>query len=302
MNPEIHPESVAVDLSAPANRHVLNRVGTACLDLDETQTLNLDAAPKMSAISVAAGRECSCGDWTLHEFEVVDSTNLIAGRLPAWQAARADRQTAGRGRFQRPWVSDQGGLWLSAVLPVERNSTAWRLLPLVVGLAVCETVRKLGVGRMRLRWPNDVLVDDRKLAGLLVDCFQPGLAVAGIGINVHNHPELSNPALKGQSARLADLTTSLPELPVLAASLLQELRTSYLELQHAGASKILQRVNLLWEAPRPVQLDLDGTLVWGEFIGVDPRGRLCLQLATDGMRFFEPESVRLLRDLPFSTK
>ena len=235
-------------------------------------------------------------DWRLREFAEVDSTNLVAANLPAWHAVRADTQTAGRGRFQRPWVSDAGGLWLSAVVPVEINSPAWRMLPLAAGVAVCNTLRANGIEKLRMRWPNDILVDERKLAGLLIDQFQSGHAVVGIGINVRNQPEARDGSLTDHVARLADLVRTTPSLRDLAVRVLASLKSIWLEVQDAGPEAILPRVNALWDLPRRVQLDLDGTLVRGDFAGVDARGRL--QLRTDcSTKFFEPQDVRLLRDI-----
>jgi BirA family biotin operon repressor/biotin-[acetyl-CoA-carboxylase] ligase len=94
-------------------------------------------------------------DWTVWEYDSVTSTNLVAAELPAWSAVRAETQTAGRGRFQRKWVSDRGGLWLSAVVPTP--SPNGRILPLLAGVAVCDVLYGLGVRHLRLRWPNDVM-------------------------------------------------------------------------------------------------------------------------------------------------
>ena len=163
-----------------------------------------------------------CDGWRVHEAPVISSTNLEAAKLPVWEAFRADRQTAGRGRFQRGWVSDEGGLWLSAVIPNGEYAPA---LPLVVGLAVCEALRSVGVKQFRVRWPNDVLVENRKLAGLLIDQFVPGMAVAGIGINVFNHPEAHDPGLKNQTIRLADLVAEPPDLRRLTQIVLGNLRS-----------------------------------------------------------------------------
>lgn len=236
-------------------------------------------------------------NWTLHEFAEVASTNLIAAKMPAWHAVRANTQTAGRGRFQRSWVSDAGGLWLSAVVPVETNSSAWRMLPLATGVAVCDALRECGVKQLRMRWPNDVLVGDRKLAGLLIDQFQPGLAVVGIGINVRNQPEARDGSLNGHAVRLADLVFAPPSPSELAGRVLASLKSVWLEVQHAGPEAILPRVNALWDLPRRVQLDLDGTVVEGDFAGVDGGGRLHLRLSGDVNQFFEPQEVKLLRDL-----
>lgn len=236
-------------------------------------------------------------DWTLQHFTEVDSTNLVAATLPAWHAVRADTQTAGRGRFQRAWVSDAGGLWLSAVVPAVTNSPAWRLLPLVAGLAICETLHQTGAHPLRLRWPNDVLVGDRKLAGLLIDQFRPGLAVVGIGINVRNQPETRDLRLQGQVARLAELVPQAPSLHALAVRVLAALKSNWLEVQHDGPESVLAQINTLWDLPRRVRLDLDGPKVSGDFLGVDSRGRLQLTPEGEPSRYFDPQEVKLLRDL-----
>ena len=235
--------------------------------------------------------------WTVHEYEVATSTNLVAANLPAWTAVRADTQTAGRGRFQRSWVSDEGGLWLSAVVPTGPDSPAWRALPLVVGLAVADALRALGVRELRLRWPNDVLVADRKLAGLLIDQFQAGRAVAGIGVNVHNQPETQDAALKNQTTRLADLIASPPALPELTTLLLREIRHSVNDVRAGKINLLLVRVNKLWGRPREVELDLDGDIRRGTFGGIHDDGRLILLDRTGLPTSYEPSQVRHLQEL-----
>src|SRR5580658_4981936 len=209
--------------------------------------------------------------WRLHEIPVTASTNLAAAKLPVWEAIRADRQTAGRGRFQRGWVSDAGGLWLSAVIPAGPNSTA---LPLAVGLAVCDALRSIGLEEFRVRWPNDVLVDDRKLAGLLIDQFVPERAVAGVGINVFNHPETHDLSLKNQTTRLADLITTPPDLDDLTKIILSSLRQVVGQMQTNGFTSLLPRINQLWGSPRRVELDLDGDIHSGFFAGVGETGEV----------------------------
>lgn len=262
---------------------------------DQADSQGRDGSPP------ARGGDGGAKSWQVHEYREVTSTNLVAAKLPAWHAVRADTQTAGRGRFQRRWVSDAGGLWLSAVVPVETNSAAWRLLPLATGVAVCDALRDCGVPQLRLRWPNDVLVDDRKLAGLLIDQFQPGLAVVGIGINVTNQPQACDAALQGQVVGLAGLVAAAPSVSELANQVLSTFQAVWSRVLADGSAAMLPRVNALWDLPRFVQLDLDGILVSGEFAGVDAGGRLRLRLAGNVTRFFDPQDVRLLRDLPRET-
>jgi BirA family biotin operon repressor/biotin-[acetyl-CoA-carboxylase] ligase len=235
--------------------------------------------------------------WTFYEYAVVGSTNLIAANLKAWEAVRADRQSAGRGRFQRRWISDEGGLWLSAVVPTNPKSPSGRALPMAVGLAVCDVLRGLGVQGLRMRWPNDLLVKERKLAGLLVDQFSPGLAVAGIGINVFNEPEAAEPLLKNQTARLADLIRNPPSPRNLAALVLVELRRVVGQMEKGAFEALLPRVNKLWGRPRRVELDLDGTKRNGIFRGVDAAGRLILSNDLAETSAFEPWQVRHLTEI-----
>jgi BirA family biotin operon repressor/biotin-[acetyl-CoA-carboxylase] ligase len=253
---------------------------------------------KIKPMCLAAHRIFSIGDWTVREFASVTSTNLVAAELPAWSAVRADIQTAGRGRFQRKWVSDQGGLWLSAVVPIQ--SSHCRMLPLLAGLAVCDVVRELGVETVRLRWPNDVMVLDRKLAGVLIDQFRPGLAVVGIGLNVDNEPASYDAGLQNQTERLADLLPAPTAIQNLMSLLLARIHSLVEGLNAGDVQRLLARVNELWSHWRRVELDLDGDIRGGWFAGVDGAGRLILQDDLGASTTYNPEQVRHLTEIPES--
>jgi BirA family biotin operon repressor/biotin-[acetyl-CoA-carboxylase] ligase len=118
-----------------------------------------------------------------------DSTNvrareLAAGDAPAGLIVTADEQTAGRGRQGRTWVAPPGkALLYSALLrPLEERHL---VLPLAVPIAVCEAVETLGGGPCAVKWPNDVWIDDRKCAGVLIEARPAdGWAVIGVGLNL----------------------------------------------------------------------------------------------------------------------
>jgi len=246
-----------------------------------------DAAPQVSHVA----------GWTVLEFSAVDSTNFVAAKLAAWHAVRADTQTAGRGRFQRAWVSDAGGLWLSAVVPLGVDRERWQALPLVAGLAVIRALKELGLTSARLRWPNDIMVNERKLAGLLVDTFTPQLAVIGIGVNVTNHPDAQDATLKETITRLADLLPQPPSLATLTQAILASLKSAMDVMAKGGFGPLRPLINELWGGSRRVTLDLDGVERAGWFTGIDDRGRLLFREDTLGLSAFEPHQVRLLREV-----
>jgi BirA family biotin operon repressor/biotin-[acetyl-CoA-carboxylase] ligase len=240
----------------------------------------------------------SAEDWTVWEYDSVTSTNLVAAQLPAWSAVRAHTQTAGRGRFERQWVSDRGGLWLSTVVPTPSPNS--RILPLLAGLAVCDVLHGLGVRDVRLRWPNDVMVLDRKLAGVLIDQFRPGLAVIGMGLNVHNQPACYDATLQNHIERLADILPAPVPIESLITLLLRRIRSLVQRLNAGELPPLLSRVNDLWSKGRRVELDLDGDLRGGWFAGVDGAGRLLLQDDLGAATAYNPEQVRHLTEMPES--
>jgi len=133
----------------------------------------------------------------------VDSTNakareLAAGGAPHGTLVTASEQTAGRGRQGRTWVTPPGTAIAASVILREFDD----LLPLRAGLAVAD----LAGDAARVKWPNDVLLDGRKVAGILVEARAPDWAVVGIGVNVTGVPP-----------EVADIATSLERDDVEAA-------------------------------------------------------------------------------------
>ena len=236
------------------------------------------------------------GNWTLHDLAEVDSTNRHAAHLPAWSAVTARTQTAGRGRHDRRWVSDAGGLWLSAVVPAEGSPERWVLLPLVAGLALCEAFASFGLAGHRLRWPNDIMVGRAKLAGILVERFRPTTAVIGLGVNLANRPESADPSLAGAVARLPDLLTPPPPRDAVRDAILTALRRAHALLATGDTAALAQRLSPYWRR-LPVQVTLrpEGKIIDGTFAGVDPAGRLLLESPL-GLRALAPHEVELLRE------
>jgi BirA family biotin operon repressor/biotin-[acetyl-CoA-carboxylase] ligase len=132
--------------------------------------------------------------------DVTDSTNLQARALAAQHpgeavAVSAAEQTAGRGRQGRTWHSPRGGAWLSVAWPATRPAAAYATASLAAAAAVrralCEVAPEVAE-ELRIKWPNDILLNDRKVAGILCEMVQTGtgesargaVLIVGVGVNV----------------------------------------------------------------------------------------------------------------------
>ncbi len=132
----------------------------------------------------------------LRRFDRLDSTNAEALRLaaagekgPLW--IRADVQAEGRGRQGRTWVSDQGNLFATLLLPTEADMAIIPQLGFVAAVAVHDALTNLDLHGLSLKWPNDVLLEGAKVCGILAEvaATSPVTVALGIGVNVAHAPE-----------------------------------------------------------------------------------------------------------------
>lgn len=147
--------------------------------------------------------------WPVNHFAEIDSTNSEAMRRaargeqgPLWVVA--DRQTAGRGRSGRSWSSEAGNLYATLLVPLDVSAASAQQLSLVAGVAVVDAIARAarsqapgGIGGLRLKWPNDVLIGAAKCAGILIESTMVGgrmQAAIGIGVNLAGHPRMADRA------------------------------------------------------------------------------------------------------------
>ncbi len=118
-----------------------------------------------------------------YQLTEVDSTNEYIKQMleasPEGTVVLADVQTAGRGRMGRNWYSPEGGLWMSVLLDHCDNC----LMPIAAGVAICEAFRPYDI-RLNIKWPNDILLNRKKVAGILIEIVN-GRAILGMGINLN---------------------------------------------------------------------------------------------------------------------
>jgi BirA family biotin operon repressor/biotin-[acetyl-CoA-carboxylase] ligase len=240
----------------------------------------------------------------IHQFDKLSSTNDVLRKMtnePEFTCVVAGEQTAGRGRRDRQWHSSPGdGLYLSVLLLPETTKKL-SLLSLVFAISVAETLIERNVPGVDIKWPNDVLVNDRKLCGILIESISTGTncqpIIAGIGVNLNHQSfpdELSETAtsLKIETGRSINGNEFRDQL-------LQKLFIWY-ELWKLGEEKrILDRWQQLssFALGQPVKATLDAEIITGETAGLTEDGALKLRLEDGSLRtVLAGEVTRLRKD------
>ncbi|NQD93912.1 bifunctional biotin--[acetyl-CoA-carboxylase] ligase/biotin operon repressor BirA [Pseudomonas sp. CrR25] len=249
----------------------------------------------------------ACQAWPIYVMHSVDSTNAEAmRRLEGRQAVPfivlAERQTSGRGRRGRSWVSPFGeNLYYSLALCVDGGMRQLEGLSLVVGLALLQALRIKGVVGAGLKWPNDVLVNGRKIAGILLelsgDPADVCQVVIGIGVNV-NMSVVDRGAIDQPWTSMRTELGELTDRNGVVCELTRQL-SYYLQLhREQGFSAFLEewQANHVWQG-RKVTLAAGAQAVEGVVLGVDQSGALRLSVAGVEQRFSGGElSLRLSDD------
>jgi BirA family transcriptional regulator, biotin operon repressor / biotin---[acetyl-CoA-carboxylase] ligase len=214
-------------------------------------------------------------------FPSIDSTMPEAARLAAagcgpGTVVVADEQTTGQGRYGRFWYSEPGaGLYTSIVLRPALSSASLPVLMLALGLATAEAIARATNLACDVRWPNDVLIDEKKVAGILVQ-LQDRFVIAGIGINVNHAAFPADLAGIATSLRLATGKTHSREDLLIA---LQPAVESFCRMLVSGGKesilKMFYKASSYVSGKRVVVEAVD-CLIEGTTAGLDPSGFLII--------------------------
>jgi BirA family biotin operon repressor/biotin-[acetyl-CoA-carboxylase] ligase len=255
----------------------------------------LSLAPIQSALSAQAKSLISDIDIQ----GVIGSTSAMAMTRAATGAkgyvCTAEQQIAGRGRRGRTWVSPYASnLYASVIWEFAGGASALDGLSLAVGVAVVEALDKAGVNGARLKWPNDVLYNEHKLAGILLemtgDASGPCQVVVGIGLNV-NMP--SSPGIDQPWTDVKSINSNAAKRNNLLALLLNELMPLLAGFEPGGFSAYRDQWQALdVYAGREVVMMLGDDMVLGLADGVDATGAMLLK-TDSGMRRFNGGEVSL---------
>jgi BirA family transcriptional regulator, biotin operon repressor / biotin---[acetyl-CoA-carboxylase] ligase len=222
--------------------------------------------------------------------DTAESTNVevaaaARGGAGAGLVVIAEEQTAGRGRLERQWSSPpRAGVLMSVLLRPTVEVATWPLIPLLTGLAAVEAVAAVGRVEASLKWPNDVMVDERKLGGILVERVDDAVVI-GIGLNVSTR-DVELPVTTATSLAIAGGST---DREILVKEVLRALERRYTAWHDTGGSmaSVIPAYRERCETiGHRVELALPGgDVVRGVAIDVDDSGRLVVRDdATTGER------------------
>ncbi len=217
----------------------------------------------------------------VQHFDSIPSTMQEALRFPPGTAVVAEEQTAGQGRHGHAWHSEPGaGIYCSLVLRPALTAEDMPALTLALGLATAEAIARATDLACDLRWPNDVMLSDKKAAGILVQLAGPTV-VAGIGINV-NH-EAFPPELAQEATSLRIAGGRVYDRGVVLAALFGSVDGFVRMLEQAGRAAVLEQFarRSTWVSGKRVRVEHEGAAVTGVTAGLDDAGFLRVR-ADDG--------------------
>lgn len=234
---------------------------------------------KFYAYSVAAVLNTKIiGSGGIYCYDSVTSTNGIAYKMAEefsneWRLVIAEEQTAGKGRMNRKWVSPKGGLYLSFVLYPDIEIDKIPSITLTIGVSVAETISMVFGLKTKIKWPNDVFVNDKKVSGILTEIkAQPDrvdFLIIGIGINVNTPYE----KLPSGSASLR-IANRLDFLKVL----LKKIEDNYLCLKTEGFRSLREKCkSMSMILGKRVQIVSHNRIMSGVAKDIDETGALMLE-------------------------
>ncbi len=225
----------------------------------------------------------------IHYYDEAGSSNDIAKKLaPTAEEGTiivVEQQTGGRGRLGRQWASPKGGIWFSTILKPRIALSAASRLTLTFGLSVAKTLRQYGFDA-KIKWPNDVLVNGKKVSGILtevdaeIDTVE--FVVIGIGINANMSLKDIPEDLRENSTTLRDEGGKSIDRVEFLQKLLFEMEQEYIRFSTRPFSEIMEEIITLSDTiGREVTVSMPNRIAEGTVVGISKTGALLLK-RTDG--------------------
>jgi BirA family transcriptional regulator, biotin operon repressor / biotin---[acetyl-CoA-carboxylase] ligase len=222
-------------------------------------------------------------------FDSIDSTQSFASKISkdrkeSGTVVIAGTQTLGKGRLGRRWISPKGGIWLSVILHPEFDVSSMTLIPLAASVALANAIQKTLAIQTELKWPNDVTLKGKKVAGMIIDASvessQIESLVLGVGINYKINPIEVEKRIKSNGnfygvATLASNNNIKPS--TLIQAFLEELEESLSLLNSNSQKIILQWVKNSSTIGKNVSVSTSSGTITGKAVKIDKDGSLIIK-------------------------
>ncbi len=229
-------------------------------------------------------------------YDSLESTNTTARRLaekgaPEWTVVVSEVQTKGRGRNGRNWISPRGGLWLSILLRPAGTVEYLGILQFLIGSIVCEVIEDYQIPA-RTKWPNDIVVESGKLAGILIETkvtpLQVVYAIIGLGVNVN----IDQALLPEEATSISTLLGRSVDRENLLQNILEKLNEEY-EQQYENDKIVADWWDKCIHRNRLVQVDLEGKTIQGVNTGLSNLGQLILKTRQADLIVLDEGTLRI---------
>jgi BirA family biotin operon repressor/biotin-[acetyl-CoA-carboxylase] ligase len=260
------------------------------------------AADKLDPDKIRAGFKIKRIGRKIIVYDSTTSTNDIAAEYAKnidhdGLVIFAEQQTVGRGRAGTKWLTGYGDSILCSIVLVENKCSA-ELLSLVSAVAVAQTINQNSGIPAQIKWPNDILLNQKKVAGILLESKQHQdqiFYILGIGINCHQTKNVFPEEIRKTATSISLETRSSCNRVLLIQELLTSLE-HWLKIAQKSSKKVIsqwQELSILYH--HRVKLLYDGKKFSGNCIGIDPQEGLILQLDSGGTRFFHAAQTSILK-------
>lgn len=235
-------------------------------------------------------------------YNCTSSTNDIAAEYAADKnndglAVFAEEQTAGRGRAGAKWYGGRAASILCSVLLTESKCST-ELLSLACAIATAETIGRAANDHARIKWPNDIILNAKKVAGMLLESKTSATGtcyILGIGINCHHSKDAFPGELQKTSTSIDIETGTICDRLSLARRLLTSI-DHWLDMAEKNAERVIdQWRKLSLQLGHRVTLLFDGRKFTGNCIGIDPEKGLIIQLDHGGVRMFDAAHTTIVK-------
>ena len=232
----------------------------------------------------------------LNILDVCTSTNDIAfkaalnGKLEG-SSYLAHIQTKGRGRNQNKWTSMKGNLFLSTIIKPKANKFSWHQLSVIVGLSIIQVLIDLGVNKnlIELKWPNDVLVDRKKISGVLLESSE-NFIIVGIGLNILKTPNIET---KWTTTKLNDYIKASFTAEEIALKVLKKVFDNYFLWEKLGFIYFKEDINANISNINDkiiIKINSKSNPLTGVFLGLGDNGGLKIKTKSKITEHFSLES------------